>query len=184
MSADGMQEWPCLMQAWHAHERELLLWLAARLDDPALARDLLQDVFIKALRMGGRFCDVANARAWLFEVTRNALTDHWRRHRATEPLDDALPDPEPDSPAEVDSLASCLPRVLAEMTEADRDAITQCDLNGLSQEDYARRLGITLAGAKSRVQRARRRLKKQLVASCQVELDTQGAVCCFTPRPT
>ena len=28
---------PCLMQAWHAHERELQAWLASRLDDPALA---------------------------------------------------------------------------------------------------------------------------------------------------
>jgi DNA-directed RNA polymerase specialized sigma24 family protein len=34
----------------------------------ALARDLLQEIFIKALRMGSRFC-VANARAWLFEVS-------------------------------------------------------------------------------------------------------------------
>ena len=176
------EQWPCLMRAWHAHERELLGWLAYRLDDPATARDLLQDVFIKALRMGGRFCDVANARAWLFEVARNTLTDHWRKHRPTDVLDDTLPDAEPEEPAAVDSLASCLPRVLAELSEADRDAITRCDLNGMSQEDYARLLGITLPGAKSRIQRARRRLKAQLMTSCQVSLDAHGSVCCFTPR--
>lgn len=179
----GAEDWPCLMRAWHAHERELYAWLLNRLDDTTVARDILQDVFIKALRMGGQFCDLANARAWLFEVTRNALTDHWRRHRPTEVLDETLPEPEQEPPDAVDSLASCLPRVLAELSEADRDAITQCDLNGMSQETYAQRMGITLAGAKSRVQRARRRLKSQLMASCQVVLDDHGSVCCFTPRP-
>lgn len=177
-------DWPCLMRAWHAHERELYAWLANRLDDTTLAGDILQDVFIKALRMGGQFCDVANARAWLYEVTRNALTDHWRRQRPSEALDETLPEPEQDPPAAVDSLASCLPRVLDELSEADRDAITQCDLNGMSQEAYAKRMGITVAGAKSRVQRARRRLKSQLTASCQVVLDDRGSVCCFTPRQT
>ncbi|MFZ4551289.1 MAG: RNA polymerase sigma factor SigZ [Aquabacterium sp.] len=180
MSETG--EWPCLMRAWHAHERELHAWLVNRLDDTTLARDILQDVFIKALRMGGQFCDVANARAWLFEVTRHALTDQWRKQRPTEVLDDALPEPDQDQPAAVDSLASCLPRVLAELSEADRDAITQCDLHGMSQEAYAQRMGITLAGAKSRVQRARRRLKSQLMASCRIVLDEHGSVCCFTPR--
>lgn len=172
------------MQAWHAHERELHAWLTDRLNgDSSLAKDLLQDVFIKALRMGGKFCEVAHARAWLFEVVRNTLTDHWRRLRPSEALDEALPAPEPDVASAVESLASCLPRVLNELSEADRDAITQCDLLGMSQEAYAHRLGITLAGAKSRVQRARRRLKSQLMASCQVQLDEHGSVCCFTPRP-
>jgi RNA polymerase sigma-70 factor (ECF subfamily) len=171
------------MRAWHAHERELHAWLSARLDgDASLASDLLQDVFIKALRQGGKFCDIVQARAWLFEVTRHTLTDHWRRQRPTEVLDETLPAPVADAPSAVDSLASCLPRVLNELSEADRDAITQCDLAGMSQQAYAQRLGITLAGAKSRVQRARRRLKAQLMVSCQIRLDEHGAVCCFTPR--
>lgn len=179
------EEWPCLMRAWHAHERELFAWLSDRLKgDKHLASDLLQDVFVKALRMGGQFCEITQARAWLFEVARNTLIDHWRRQRQTEVLDEALPEPEHDAPAAVDSLASCLPRVLAELSEADRDAITQCDLQGMSQEAYAHRLGITLAGAKSRVQRARRRLKSQLMTSCRITLDEHGAVCCFTPRPS
>lgn len=172
------------MRAWHAHERELHAWLSARLSgDGSLASDLLQDVFIKALRQGSRFCEIQQARAWLFEVARNTLTDHWRRHRPTEALDEALLVPMEDAPPAVDTLASCLPRVLNELSEADRDAITHCDLGGMSQEAYAQRLCITLAGAKSRVQRARRRLKAQLMASCQVRLDEHGAVCCYTPRP-
>ena len=44
-------------------------------------------------------------------------------------------------------------------------------------------LGLTLPAAKSRVQRARKRLKAQLVTACQVRLDEAGKVCCFVPRP-
>ena len=50
-------------------------------------------------------------------------------------------------------------------------------------KDYARMLGITVPGAKSRVQRARKRLRERLLTSCQVVLNERGAVCCFTPRP-
>lgn len=54
---------PCLMQAWGAHQAELRGWLHQRLPDTATAQDLLQDVFLKALRQGQAFCGVANARA-------------------------------------------------------------------------------------------------------------------------
>ncbi|HMU16176.1 MAG TPA: RNA polymerase subunit sigma-70, partial [Thauera aminoaromatica] len=37
--------------------------------------------------------------------------------------------------------------------------------------------------AKSRVQRARQRLRAQLLRACQVQLDEHGKVCCFVPRP-
>jgi RNA polymerase sigma-70 factor (ECF subfamily) len=52
----------------------------------------------------------------------------------------------------------------------------------MSQKDYAARLGLTLPGAKSRVQRARVRLKARLTEACQVKFDKDGEVCCFVPR--
>lgn len=174
---------PCLMAAWHAHERELRAWLIKQVEDQSTAQDLLQDVFMKALRQGPRFCDLANARAWLYEVARNTATDHLRRRREWVALPDDLPAEQDEAVPAVDSLASCLPRVLSELSEEDRDAITECDLNGMSQEDYARKLGLSLPGAKSRIQRARKRLRAQLTQSCQVTLDPQGQVCCFVPRP-
>jgi RNA polymerase sigma-70 factor (ECF subfamily) len=61
--------------------------------------------------------------------------------------------------------------------------ITLCDIDGLTQAEYARLKGLTPAGAKSRIQRARKRLKQQLKKACQVRYDETGRVCCFTPRP-
>jgi len=172
----------CLMTAWHANEAELRGWLRHRLGSPVDAEDMLQDLFIKAMRQGERFCAIDNARAWLFEVARNALADRLRLKRDLIELPADLAS-EAEEVATVDSLVACLPRVLSELSPEDREAITLCDLQGLPQEEYARRKGLSLPGAKSRVQRARKRLREQLTQACQVRLDAAGQVSDFVPRP-
>jgi RNA polymerase sigma-70 factor (ECF subfamily) len=171
----------CLMTAWDKHETELRGWLRGRLGSPYDAEDMLQDLFLKAMRQDKKFCEIANARAWLFEVARNALADRLRLKKEQVELPDDLV-AENFDPAAVETLAACLPRALSELSEEDREAITRCDLEGMSQEDYARAKGLTLPGAKSRVQRARKRLREHLSGACQVKFDAAGNVCCFVPR--
>lgn len=172
----------CLTQAWTQHEPELRGWARHRLHSPSDVEDLLQDLFLKALRQGERFCSVQNARAWLFEVARNTLADRLRVARNTLELPDDLTNPE-DVPDTVDSLVACLPRVLSELSAEDREAITLCDLQGMAQADYANAKGISLSAAKSRIQRARVRVKQHMTAACQVQLDAAGHVQDFVPRP-
>lgn len=171
----------CLTQAWSQYEPELRGWARNRLHSNADVDDLLQDLFLKALRQGERFCSVHNARAWLFEVARNTLADRLRVARTTVELPDDLPSPVQTSEP-VDSLSACLPRVLSELSAQDREAITLCDLQGVAQADYAQAQGITLSAAKSRLQRARVRMKQQMTTACQVQLDTAGHVQDFVPR--
>ena len=171
----------CLMNAWHRHEAELRAWLRGRMGNTHEADDMVQELFLKALRQDKKFCEIANARAWLFGVARNALADRLRLKKEQVELPDDLVS-KTDEPAAVDTLATCLPRALTELSEEDREAITLCDLGGLSQEAYARLKGLSLPGAKSRVQRARKRLRAHLTQVCQVRFDEAGKVCCFVPR--
>jgi RNA polymerase sigma-70 factor (ECF subfamily) len=150
-------------------------------DNPALADDLLQDLFLKALRQGERFCDLHNARAWLFEVARNLLADHMRAARQMVALPEDLMAPTNEIDP-VDHMTACLPRVLAELSMEDRDAITLCDLQGMAQGDFARAKGLSLSAAKSRVQRARVRLRAHMSQGCQVQMDEGGRVSDFVPR--
>ena len=173
---------PCLLAAWSAHEAELRRYLRHCLADRDEADDLLHDLFLKACRQGEAFCAVSQPRAWLFEVARNTVLDHLRRRRPTLPLPPDLAATEP-AEAPVDQLAQCLPRVLAELSPEDREAVSLCDLGGMSQAAFAELKGLSLPGAKSRVQRARQRLREQMLAACQVKLDGAGQVCCFVPRP-
>lgn len=177
---------PCLLKAWDQHEAELRGFLRHRLATPADADDVLQEVFIKLLRQQAAFCRVEDPRAWLFQVARNALIDRSRsadEQRVFVELPEDLAEPGSDEIPAVDRLSQCLPRVLAELSAEDRLAITLCDIEGLTQQALAERLGLSLPGAKSRVQRARTRLREQLVRACQVRFDDNGEVCCFVPRP-
>jgi RNA polymerase sigma-70 factor (ECF subfamily) len=173
----------CLLTAWAAHEAELRGFLRHRSGLPEEADDLLQEVFIRALRQDAQFCVIENPKAWLFQVARNILVDRFRHAHEHAPLSDDIPEALPDEAPTVDALSQCLPRVLSELSADDRLAITFCDIEGHSQQALAEHLGISLPGAKSRIQRARQRLREQLICACQVRFDDNGDVCCFVPRP-
>lgn len=171
----------CVTTAWSQHQAELKNWARKRLENPAEVDDFLQDLFLKALRQGERFCSVDNARAWLFEVARNALADRLRLARDMVELPEDVPAPVEDADM-VDNLSACLPRVLSELSDEDREVITLCDLHGLPQAEYAQRAGLTLPAAKSRLQRARQRLRDRMTTACQVHFDDAGHVSDFVPR--
>lgn len=174
---------PCVLEAWEAHEAELAAWLRGRTGgDAALADDLLQEVFLRALRQGARFCEVQRARGWLFATARNAVIDHWRTQKKQVPVPDSLAQPD-EPPRPVVQLTACLPRALGELEPQDADILRRCDLEGMTQRAYAQAHGLSVPGAKSRLQRARRRLAEHLRTACQVRFDEAGNVCCFVPRP-
>jgi len=172
----------CLIKAWHHHEAELRHWMLGKTGNRDDADDLLQDVFEKAMLQGERFCSVENARAWLFRVARNALIDRYRLQHDQVPLPDDLPSEESEVVAPVEKLSECLPRVLAELSDDDREVITLCDLKGISQQQFADLKAMSLPAVKSRIQRARKRLRLTLEKNCQVRLNDAGNVCCFVPR--
>lgn len=174
---------PCLIGAWEKHAGELKSYLRHRLNHVDDAEEILQEVFVKALKQSTGFCEIENPRAWLFLVAKNSLADHLRKTRDCCGLDEETPAPESEPVRMVDDLTQCLPRVLSELADADRLAILLCDIEGKSQQELADQLGVSLSGAKSRVQRARQRLKAAMEKGCQVRFDEDGAVCCFTPRP-
>ena len=173
----------CHNKAWQKHKAEIRSFLAHRCASAAEADDLLQEVFLKALLKGKEFCQLDNPRAWLFHVARNLLVDRLRLTKEQVPLPDDLSAESGTEFVPVDLLSHCLPRVLTELSPEDREAVLLCDMQGMTQKDFAKHLGISLPAAKSRVQRARQRLRAQLAEACQVSFDDEGNVCCFVPRP-
>lgn len=186
MSANGLASPDALTVLWARHAGELRRWLRLRAPDVQEVDDLLQDVWLKCLRQRDALTRLDQPRAWLFEVTRNTLTDRLRRTRPTVALPDdidQLPAPQ-SAPDPLDSLAQvCLPRVLSELPPTDREAIELCDLQGMPQAEYAALNGLSLSAAKSRLQRARRRVRERMLTACQVSLDQGGRVDDFVPRP-
>ena len=182
----GSDSFACVSSAWRAHEGELLAYLRHRLSDADAAADMLQDVFVKAMRHGPGFCTLDNPRAWLFHVARNALVDRARAAHPTEPLPEgpaetAAPVQEPIAP--VDALADCLACALGELSVEDGAIIRACDLQGQTQRVFAEKHGLSLPAAKSRLLRARQRLRDRLTTACQVRFEPDGSVAGHVPRP-
>lgn len=162
---------------WRDYRAQLFGFVLKRVSDRAAAEDIVHDVLVRAyqkrdtLRSKGRF------ESWIYQIARNALIDYYRSRRPSEPLPDDLADPHLDGDcAAMRELASCMQPLVDTLPEHYRSALSLAELQGLTQQGTARRLGLSLSGAKSRVQRARRLLETKLLECCRIELDSRGTI--------
>jgi len=133
--------------------------------------------------------DLVKPAGWFYQIARNLIIDHYRRRRELVELSDTfLADsdlPEDDLEAE---LALSLKDMIDELPEPYRQALLLTDVQGLSQKQLAEQQGLSLSGAKSRVQRARNKLRDLLLQCCHFEFDRRGGIvdyyehcCCYYP---
>lgn len=160
-------------------------YIAGHVENKDDAEDIRQEVFLKMLKHLHTLRDQKKLPAWMFQIARRTIADHFRRQRnATIPpeaLDDLIscePPPPMDARAEI---ARCLPPMLALLPEKYRHALLLADCQGLSGKELAARLGLSVSGAKSRVQRGRGKLKKMLLDCCRLEFDSRGRIMDYVP---
>ena len=163
--------------AWHELGDRLRVYVARRVN-LGDADDVVQSVMVKLLERRGEI-DADSVRAWLFTVTRNAVNEYYRQHRPSIDLDSFGDVPETDAtdPADrtIGNLSDCLDPMLRMLPESDADLLRRIDLQGEAQTDLAPRLGIPLSTLKSRVQRARAKLRSAFDACCAIDLGRNGA---------
>lgn len=165
-----------------AHElRELLVPFISKRVDPQDVEDVLQNVFVRIQRSLGDLRDSDKFVAWGYQVARNVIIDHTRRAtvRKHEALDRvraiaAPQDIEDNSGAS--ELALILGHFIEMLSDPYREALQLTELDGMTQAAAARRVGLSLAGMKSRVQRGRAQLRDLLESCCDIELDTRGSI--------
>lgn len=154
---------------------ELQGFLRRRIRDAATADDLLQSVWLKVHERLPELRDADRVAPWLFQVARNALIDHQRRARPTETLPPELA-PAAETASEMPDLGPAVLRFLDVLPPEDREALRLTEFESLTQRELAQRLGLSLSGAKSRVQRARARLREELERCCRFEFDRRGNI--------
>lgn len=142
--------------------------------------DVVQDVLTRLLEHADQV-PAGRVQAWALTAARNAIVDLLRRRRVA-PLDGVGPAARRDEQDATD-LTACMRPLLGTLKDADRLVLEQVDAEGRSQADLARELGITSSTLKSRVQRARQRLRAVLEECCDVELDRRGAPLDARRRP-
>lgn len=162
---------------WQEHAATLRRFLQQRTREQALTDDLLSEVLLKAYKSCEKLAEAKNVQAWLTRVAQNALTDHYRQRKLVDlPAAEVLDATPAEGLLPEQRLASCLGELLGLLPEADRLPLQWADLEGVPQEEVARRLGMSLSGAKSRIQRARVKLRQHIEACCAVETDQLGRI--------
>ena len=157
-------------QIWNESSARLGQFIRARVADPATAEDILHDVFVKFLSRLDEFREPAKVQGWLFLVARNAIIDHYRTRKPTSELPQSLPTELPRiDVTEMEDLHVVFRRIIDRLPKPYREALVLTAFEGLTQEELAKRLGISLSGAKSRVQRGREQLKEMLLDFCERE---------------
>ncbi len=159
----------------------LLGFVRQRVSNPSLAEDLTQEIWLKVHERLPSLRDSDKLESWLYRIARNTLIDHARRSRPAEELPEnlATDSPEPDLP----DLRPAILRFLDQLPAEDREALRLTEYEGLTQKQLAEHLGVSLSGAKSRVQRARARLGRLLDQCCRFEFDRRGRVIEAIPHP-
>jgi RNA polymerase sigma-70 factor (ECF subfamily) len=91
-------------------------FILSRVNDSALAEDIVQDVLIKAYYHLETLKDQGKILPWLYQITRNAIVDYYRQHRPTEELNELLMVEEMKFGEEVkQELAQCLLPLLKQL---------------------------------------------------------------------
>ena len=164
-----------LTSAAAGYRAALVRFVEGRVRDRAAAEDIVHDVLLRVVEKQSQLRDETKLAPWLYQMTRNAIADHHRGARPSEELPEELvaPEPEPDALRE---LADCLNPFIERLPANYRQAFELSEVQGLTQQETARRLGISLSGAKSRVQRARTKLQDMILECCAIERDHRGSI--------
>jgi RNA polymerase sigma-70 factor (ECF subfamily) len=158
------------------YQEYLRRFIARRVASREEAEDILQEVFIKIQSNLSNLRDETKVAAWIHQIARKQILDFYRSRRAMEMLDENIPATVDEAENQNGEISICVRNMMGDLPAKYREAIVMTTYEGLSQKQVAQRLGISVSGAKSRVQRSRKMLKKMLCRCCQLEFDRVGNV--------
>jgi RNA polymerase sigma-70 factor (ECF subfamily) len=154
-----------LVRATYVDTYTLALRLTANEED---ARDVVQEVYLRAWKGIGRFRGDAQFGTWLYRITANVASTHITRRRRNrsvpleaghEPAEERIslqPEAANESAATLERLAAAV----AELPPKLRAIVVLKDVYGLSHDAIAQELGISVSAAKVRLHRGRRKLRE------------------------
>ena len=171
-----------LSEAYRALRQTLLGFLRKKVSDPAVAEDLLHEVFLKALTALERGNAPSNMTGWLYTIARNGVVDYYRSKRPTEALPEELATVEADDDLAEQRLALCLKPFTEELPSLYRETLLATDFEGRTLQDLATQWDVSVSAVKSRASRGRKLLKQRVLECCKVEVSNNGHVLDYHPH--
>jgi len=154
---------------WQALQKGLHRFVYYRLPQDAVD-DVVADILETIVRKKSDLRLASNPSAWIYAVARSKVADFYRRqgreHTALQTLNSDPTLLNHDEPHDKPGLHDCVMGFIGRLSKTDQTILEEIDINGTQQTDFAHRNAIALPTVKSRVQRARSRLRGRLIACC------------------
>lgn len=159
---------------WSEYRTGLKSFLHSKISNAADVDDLLQDILIKTYEKLHQVRSEESVKSWLFQLANHSIIDFYRRNGKQQGLsiDDMWnTDVKTDAKQE---LSHCIDPFVKALNPESSELLMAIDLNGESQKEYAKSIGISYSTLKSRVKKARLELRGVFDDCCQMTLDAQG----------
>lgn len=178
---------------WRKLHDPLRAFILSKIKSDADVDDLVQDTFIKIKTNLDKLKDPSKLTSWVYQIARNTINDFFRKNKrlVTEKetiekerieIDDENYD-ELLIKTQTEEFSQYAAFLINKLPEKYRDAVYLSDIKGINQKEIAKKLNLSLSGAKSRVQRGRQQIKEMVLKCCEVNADVYGNVVDFKPRP-
>ncbi|WP_434512061.1 RNA polymerase sigma factor SigZ [Desulfitobacterium sp. AusDCA] len=164
---------------WQSFSDRLLSYIKLKVHDEYIAEDLLQEVFLKLYKHIDKLEEVSELKPWLYKITSNTIIDYYRKHNE-DPIMDEFLEKELKANEEAvnmnDEIGQCLKSLIFKLPNKYQTSLLLYDLEGLKHKEIARKLNISISCSKTRVQRARNKLKEILFDCCDIQSDLFGNI--------
>lgn len=162
--------------------KPLLRYLTRMTRNSVDADDLLQETLIRMASELPRLRSSAAVRGWAYKIATNVAIDFLRKTKRTqfEEFSDEFTASGADEEEDfiIDEMNDCIRGVIDKLPPAYRAAIILSDLQGQSVAETAQIMDISIAAAKVRIHRARKRLRESLNEKCDFYESADGNLRC------
>lgn len=170
---------------WEEFSEPLKRFIKQRIANEYDTEDVLHEVFIKIHNNIGSLMNDNEINAWIYRITRNTIIDYYRKKGKNLEVIELPEDLESDTHEKLlanAEIASCLKGMIDSLPEKYKQVILLTEFQEMTQKEVSEKLDISISGAKSRVQRARKMLKKRLLGCCHLEFDNRGNIIDYKHR--
>lgn len=172
-----------LKEIWDEFGLKLKQFINRQIRDESTTEDIFQEVFLKIHSNLVNLKEEDKLESWLYQITRHAVIDHFRRQRKEGELPEEWEADQNEHVNEaIEKLAPSIKAMILMLPQRYKEALILTEYQGLTHQQLAVKLGISLTAAKTRVRRGRKQLKEMLLACCHFELDRRGKVIDYYPK--
>jgi len=156
-------------------------YIRKRIKNPQDAEDILQTILLKVFTKSKDVHNEHNIYPWVYKIAKNTIVDYYRTQNLTEVLnmdrlENQFVETYQDQTPITNPVSKCIAPMVDKLPIIYKEAIKLYEFEEHTQKEISERFGLSISGAKSRVQRGREKLKSMILDCCDLQYDKYGNI--------